>query len=265
MAPRTVRREDKRLLRCVVRPEQIHRGVVALDARQTKHVVTVLRLRAGDELVVVPGAQAPQVARLEVVRGSRVTARVVGPAPAPPAERWRITLAAAVPRHPAAFDQMIDQATQIGAAAIIPMTTARSVARPASAPGDARHRRWEHLAAAAAEQSGRAAVPRIAPVTPLAEVLASAAAYDRILLPTVGATSASVADWLHSPIPQRLLVLIGPEGDFTPEEVAEAARQEALPISLGYQVLRCETAALVVLTVLVQTLRNLPQNISAPA
>lgn len=241
------------MVRCVVRPEQLEGERVALDARQTKHVVTVLRLGAGDELVLVPGDRPPVIARLESVSGARAAVRVLGPAPRPPDESWTITLAAAVPRHPAAFDQMIDQATQLGASTIIPMVSARSVARPHEGT---RHQRWVRLAEAAAQQSGRATIPRVAPVTPLADVLADAASYDRILLPTVGATSSAVAEWLRPPTPRRLLVLIGPEGDFAPDEIAAAERAGAMPISLGHHVLRCEAATVAILAVLVQALRH---------
>ncbi|MBI4226689.1 MAG: 16S rRNA (uracil(1498)-N(3))-methyltransferase [Candidatus Omnitrophica bacterium] len=245
------------MVRCVIRPEQLQRGLVTLDARQTKHVVTVLRLRPGDDLVMVPEGGDPMVARLEPSRGSRITARVVRPAPRPPPEPWAVTLAAAVPKRPGAFDQIVDQATQVGVAAIIPMTTARSVVRPVTPQESARHRRWGSLAREAAQQSGRATVPRVAPITPLADVLAQASEYDRLLMPTVGAQDDSVIQWLHPPVPRRLAILIGPEGDFTPDEIAHSARAGVMPISLGHNVLRCESAALAVLAVVLHTLRQL--------
>lgn len=247
------------MVRCVVRPEQVRQGVVTLDPRQTKHVATVLRLRAGDEFVIMTGAGAPQVAQLETVRGSRASARLLRPAPTPPPEPWVVSLAAAVPRHPAAFDQIVDQAVQVGAARILPMVTARSVARVEPARAATRHRRWRHLAEAAAEQSGRATIPTVELPATLPEILAQRAQYDRLLIPTVGAPWTPVADWLRPPIPRRVLLLVGPEGDFTPEEIQQASAAGAIPISLGDSVLRCETASTVALALLTHTLRCLAE------
>ena len=246
------------MVRCVVRPEQIRQGTVTLDLHQTKHLAAVLRLGAGDEFVIVPGDGAPQVARLEAARGSRATALLLRPAPLPPPEPWSVTLAAAVPRHPAAFDQIVDQATQIGMATLIPMVTARSVARMDPSKGSPRHARWTQLAEHAAAQSGRATIPRLTAPMTWPAVLALRTDYDRLLLPTVGVPWRSVEEWVSPPSARRFLLLVGPEGDFTPEEIREATDAGAVQISLGYNVLRCETATLVVLTLLLNALRHRP-------
>ncbi len=153
----------------------------------------------------------------------------------------------------------MDQAAQIGAACIIPMITARSVTRVEPARGTVRHRRWRHLAEAAAEQSGRATIPTVELPRTFSEVLARRADYDRLLIPTVGAPWMPVTDWLRPPIPRRILLLVGPEGDFTPEEIQQASDAGAVQISLGDNVLRCETAVPVVLALLTHTLRCLPR------
>lgn len=246
------------MVRCVVRPEQVRHGVVTFDPRQTKHVATVLRLRAGEDLIVVTGESPPQVARLDAVTRSRATARLLGAAPPPPPEPWSVTLAAAVPRHSGAFDQIVDQATQIGVSTIIPMMTARSVARMEPSRGSARHARWTQLAEAAAAQSGRATIPRLTAPMGWPAVLALRTDYDRVLMPTVGAPWRPVEAWVAPPSIQRFLLLVGPEGDFTSEEICEAAAVGAVQISLGHNVLRCETATTVALTLLLGALRHRP-------
>lgn len=177
------------------------------------------------------------------------------PASLPPPDPWAITLAAAMPRHPGIFDHIVNQATQLGVAAIVPLVTARSVVRLEAARADARHRRWTQLAIAAAQQSGRGTVPAIAPVTMFAEALRQHPAFDRLLVPTLGADLPSLASVLGPPVPHRILLLIGPEGDFTSEEVAQASGVGAHPISLGPWVLRCETAVVAALAMLQDTLR----------
>lgn len=244
------------MIRCLVRPEQVQRGVVWLDARQAKHLVTVLRLRVGEEFLVIAEGRMAHVAVLEEARDRRASARLVRPAALPAPEPWVVTLAIAIPRRPGAFDQIVDQATQVGVATMVPMITARSVVTLAGPRAANRQRRWQRLAVAAAEQSGRDAAPTVAPVTPLADLLAPSAVgqFDQMLLPTVGADR-PLTEVARQASARRFLILVGPEGDLTAQEQARAQAAGACPVSLGPWVLRCETAAVAALAMLLQVLR----------
>ena len=242
------------MVRCVVNPQQCVGDRVTLDAKQTKHLTTVLRLRPGDEFLVASGAGEAQVAVLEAVSRGSATARRLRPVPVPPPEPWQVTLAAAVPRHPGAFDQIVDQATQLGVAAIVPLMTARTVVRPDMARLAARHRRWTRLAVEAAQQSGRPTIPRIESPTTLDEVLARRGAFDCMVMPAVVFGAPDLSREI-SGAPRRVLLAIGPEGDFTPDEVLRATTCHAHIVSLGPTILRCETAVVAALAVLFQALR----------
>ena len=242
------------MVRCVVSPQQRIGDRITLDAKQTKHLTTVLRLQPGDEFMVASGEGEAQVAVLEVVSRGSATARCVRPVPIPPSEPWQVTLAAAIPRHPGAFDQIIDQSTQMGVTAIVPLVTARTVVRPDSARLTSRQRRWTQLAVAAAQQSGRSMIPRIESPTTLDEILARRGVFDCIVMPAVvfGAPDLSKAIFES---PRRVLLVIGPEGDFTPNEVLRATACRAHIVSLGPTILRCETAVVAALAVIFQALR----------
>lgn len=247
------------MIRCVVRREQCRAGVVTFDARQTKHLVTVLRLRPGDEFVVVAEGAA-HVAVLAAGRGSRQTARLVRPAALPLEDPWHLTLAVAIPRHPGLFDQIVDQATQLGVSTIVPMLTQRTVVRFEAARAAIRERRWGRIAIEAAQQSGRTVVPTIAPAATFSSVLAMGLASDCRLLATLGEGTIPLAEAVRRCPPERLCLYIGPEGDFTPEEVAQAEQAGAAQISLGHRILRCETAVVAALTLLSQALQDLAKN-----
>lgn len=244
------------MVRCIIRPEQIRGDVVTLDAAQTRHLIAALRLRPGDEFLAVTGTAQAHVAVVASLHGRQATARLRVAAVLPPPEPWAVTLAAAIPHRPGAFDLIVDQATQLGVAAIIPLVTARTIVRldPARAAG--RQRRWARLAVEAAQQAGQGLVPPVAPVTTWDALLQNAASYDLVFLPTPGAAPGSWASLLRQRRPRRLLVIIGPEGDFTPQELAQAAKAGMHQISLGHNVLRCETAATVAVSLLLYALRD---------
>lgn len=244
------------MIRCMVGLQQRTGDRVVLNARQTKHLTTVLRLRPGDEFVVVLGEGDAQVAVLEAVSGHSATARCLKTVPRPPSEPWHVTLAAAIPRHPGAFDQIIDQSTQLGVMAIVPMVTARTVVRPDVARLDARRRRWMQLAGEAAQQSGRTTIPHIDRPMMFDELLTQRPAFDRLLMPAVQPEAHELPSALAGEVPRRILLLIGPEGDFTADEISRATACGAQVVCLGPTILRCETAAVVALAILIQTLRT---------
>jgi 16S rRNA (uracil1498-N3)-methyltransferase len=161
----------------------------------------------------------------------------------------RVTLAVCMPANER-FDWLIEKATELGVAAIQPLTSERSVLRVAGERAEKKRAHWQGIAAAAAEQCGRNRLPLIHPVHDLDSWLNSAppspgcAAHVLSLRP-----GPSLADALHGADPPRRdwLVLSGPEGGLTDREEDLAAERGYLPLSLGARVLRAETAPLALL------------------
>ena len=153
----------------------------------------------------------------------------------------RVTLAAAVPKH-AKFEQIIDQTTQMGVYRIIPLLTERGVVKVRSEDRAGKLSRWRQVACEAAKQSEVGRLPLIDPAIPFQELVASFPSYDALLLAAVEAPHRPLKDLL-GPSSKDILIMIGPEGDFTPEEISCARSAGAAGFSLGPNVLRCETAA----------------------
>jgi 16S rRNA (uracil1498-N3)-methyltransferase len=107
-----------------------------------------------------------------------------------------------------------------------------------------KHNRWLKIARSAAQQSRRSRIPDISPVTDFKDVISGAAEYDLKLIPHLSGDRKLIRDLLVSSQARSIIVLIGPEGDFTPEEVALALENGFLPVSLGDTVLRVATAAI---------------------
>ncbi len=176
--------------------------------------------------------------------------RQVPPAP------WAVHLGVAIPGQ-GRMEEIVGSATQLGVSAILPLQTERTVVRFTA---DRFKRKMDHLrqvSVETAKQCGIMLLPEIRPVTPWSKLLASFPEYHRILLAAVEGPREDWKTALSQPVRRTeraigtsYLLLIGPEGDFTPEERRQALDAGAHPVSLGPLVLRCETAVVAGLSIL---------------
>jgi 16S rRNA (uracil1498-N3)-methyltransferase len=234
-------------------PEHLTGERVVLQGEPHKYLSRVLRLAAGDSLTIFDGQGHEVEARIEEV-SARSTLLVLGPGHAVSTGRAvPITLIQAVSRGER-MELVIQKATELGAAAIVPIWTARTVVQPG---GDGRLRRWRTIAQEAARQCGRADVPAIADPLPLQAALqASAPDAARKLLLWEESTGAPLRRALSGD-ESAVQLLVGAEGGFTAAE-ADAARAAGFePVGLGPRILRTETAALVALALVQAALGGL--------
>jgi 16S rRNA (uracil1498-N3)-methyltransferase len=213
------------------------------DAGQLHHLRDVLRLRIGDEVIVFDDGGNKYSGTIEGLDNKRAVLRLRARQPAP-IRRLRLAVACAVPKQ-ARMDDIIDKLTQLGADSIFPMFTERVIVKPEGTT-DARLERWRKIALSASEQSHRNTLPFVSPVTGLKEVLANSKDYQLKLVPTLVGQRQALRELFTDSSPDSVFVLIGPEGDFTPEEIQEAMDAGFIPVSLGDAVLRVETAAIAV-------------------
>jgi 16S rRNA (uracil1498-N3)-methyltransferase len=210
-------------------------GPWQLPADVAHHVCTVLRLRAGDRFVLYDGrgrqcdAQLLEASRTDGGRAPRVE---VGPIASVPPPARHLHLAFAPPRWQRA-EWLFEHGTELGVMDFHPLWTERT--RPQGERAD----RWRKLTVAAAGQCDRAWLPEVHEPRSLAEFLAD---------PTLPATRFVGVGGAARPEPgtaQQLVLLVGPEGGLTGDELAAATAAGFLPCGLGPHVLRTETAALV--------------------
>jgi len=152
------------------------------------------------------------------------------------------------------FDWLVEKATELGVRRIVPLLTERS----AKMAGTARIERWKRLALAAMKQSGRCVWPEIIEPMSLLRVLGLGAScqYRFIADPRGSALETSGNDKGLSAVP-RALVLVGPEGGFTDEEVSLTQERGFQKISLGPRRLRAETAGMVLLVLTLRSIEGL--------
>jgi 16S rRNA (uracil1498-N3)-methyltransferase len=236
---------------------ELHSGSSLELARDSaSHLAKVLRARAGDELILFNGQGSEFAAVIEAVRGSRVTVAVGAERTVDRESTLQITLIQCVPRGDR-MDFVVQKATELGVARIVPVLSQRSVVRLDSSQAASKLLHWEAVAISACEQCGRNRLPQIDEAQPLLNYLGN-------LPPTPPDTMRLVLEPEHrdpdhessaAPPPSRETTLqvafaIGPEGGFAPEELEGFGLCGFTRIGLGPRILRTETAALAALVML---------------
>jgi 16S rRNA (uracil1498-N3)-methyltransferase len=223
-------------------------GLVEIGGSDAHKMTHVLRLQDGDRIEIVDSAGKAFSAAIELA-GRCVRARLVETIAAAGANALvRTDVAQAVPKG-RRMEFVIEKVTELGAAAILPFYSERSVTRDV---GAAKLERWRRIARSAALQCGRREVPQTFDPIPFERLLERFSEYDAVLFPWELAPPLPLRDLLPTALlgARRVLVVIGPEGGFAHDE-AEAAREHgAVLLSLGRRILRTDTAALVVLAVI---------------
>jgi 16S rRNA (uracil1498-N3)-methyltransferase len=227
---------------------------IRLSPEESHHLVVVNRCGRSDPVVAFDGRGREW---LTTCADPGRTAAVLHVKQALPARArpFGITLAQALPKG-ATMDDIVRQATEIGAARIAPLVSERTQVHLDGDRAEKKADKWRTTAIEAAKQCGNPWLPEILPVGKLAEFLATAGGYDLRLVASLhaGTTTLKKALALHAakhPGPPRNAVwLIGPEGDFSPAEMTAAITAGFMPVTLGPLVLRSDTAALYALSIL---------------
>lgn len=222
-------------------------GTVVIGGEEFNHLAHVMRKKAGDGILIVDGlgnARPAVIATLErraaVCTVGAVTANHREPA-------LRVTLAAAVLRNPSRYDFLVEKATELGVDAIVPMTTERTI------PSHAKSDRWRKLALAAMKQSGRAWWPPVRDLSAFGDVLEEFSGFGTRIVAheEAGGGNPYRGEAGEGGVPaRRALLLIGPEGGFTRDEIDECLRRGFATLHLGERRLRTETAAVAALALL---------------
>ena len=226
---------------------------LALDDAETHHALHVLRMKAGDRATVFNGQGVEATVEFAGVGKDQVTLRKIQVSKTAPLA-CEITLAQAVPKGKN-MELIVEKATELGAAGIAPLLSERTVVRCAEDEALGKREKWQRVAIEAAKQCGQNWLPRVAkPVTPK-DFFALGEKYDLMLIASLQPGAVPVKQALAEvQAPRKVLVLVGPEGDFTPAEINLARNHGCQPITLGPIILRTETAAIYCVSVLAHEL-----------
>ena len=215
------------------------------DKDEVHHIRDVLRLKAGEAIIIFDEQGNEYRARIKSLSYKEVGVKVEVKVKVKPDKRIKITVACAIPKK-SKMDDIIDKLTQLGVDKIIPLLTERVIVKLDKRKEALRLTRWRKIALNSAKQSQRKQLPVIDSIRNIQEVLAKDAEdFDLKLIPTLAGKRKRLKEIMVKSRPKNILILISPEGDFTPREVELAKSSGCIPVSLGDLVLRVETAAVV--------------------
>jgi len=231
--------------------------MVDLPADEAQHLSRVLRLKAGDAIAIFDGKGREAIARVSSVTSKRVSVQVVEPRAAAAEPRVAVTLAQALLKSDK-MDRVIRDAVMLGVSAVQPFVSRRTDVPLKAVASGGRQERWDRTVISSVKQCGRAVVPPVYETKELGAVLQSTAGQTRLMFAEPGAGQ-DVADMtsLEGQRPSGAIVLVGPEGGWDSQEVADAAAAGVTLLSFGGRVLRADAAAAVVIPVLRYIWRDL--------
>ena len=233
-------------------------GLVELTRDTAAHLVKVLRARSGDELVLFNGDGREYGGTIEAVRGSRVSASIGAARSFDRESPFNLTLVQCVPRGDR-MDFIVQKATELGVARIVPVLSQRSVVRLDAEQAASKQAHWRAVAVSACEQCGRNRLPAVEAPQPLLSYLgaleppAMSGGLLRLVLEPERAGQASAPAQTRDIADSAATgaqIAIGPEGGFAPEELEAFDLTAFSRLGMGPRVLRTETAAIAAIAVL---------------
>jgi 16S rRNA (uracil1498-N3)-methyltransferase len=234
-------------------PDRCHGPVLTLSEREAHHGLRVLRLRRGDQVLVLDGAGRELQAEVRALERDGIELSVLGERSFPP---WpcRTTLLQAIPKGHL-FEDIVRKATELGVGRIVPLLAERVATRLSEEQAEKKLEHWRGIAIEAIKQCGSVWLPQIDwPIKPQ-PFLARGEKPEPALIGSLQGDRRHPREGFneffatHKRAPLSVSVWVGPEGDFTDGELNAVKAAGALPISLGPLVLRTATAATYCLSV----------------
>jgi 16S rRNA (uracil1498-N3)-methyltransferase len=246
--------------RFFIDPADLSGTTAVLTDEEARHLVTVLRLGVGTPIQLFDGSGRTYDARIAKIAKTRVEATILSINEGAPPDRPALHLGLALLKGKK-MDFIIQKATELGVLGLHPFVGEYCVAGHIAADREERRlARWQKIVHEACKQCNQPLPPTLYPIVEFETLLAEAASgdYDRKLIFWEQETDQELPKIFKVPEgPCNVMVLIGPEGGFSPQEVAAAQAAGFQPVTLGKRILRAETAALAAIAILQHLLGNL--------
>jgi len=236
--------------RFYVKPDNVKGDKIFISGDETHHILRVMRLKKDDKITAFDGTGREYHGFIERASKNSAVVKVKDTSIPKSGKGYAVTLAQAIPKMDK-MDYIIQKAVELGVDSVIPMETNRTIVRLSGERAASRLKRWQRIAEEASKQCGRVDIAQIEGVRNFKEVLKACDRYGLALMPSVYSRKKKGLKRILSDFRGKEIILfIGPEGGFDADEHREALKKGVLCVSLGDNVLRCDTAAVASLAML---------------
>jgi 16S rRNA (uracil1498-N3)-methyltransferase len=226
-------------------PSQIAGDIIIITGDDVHHIRTVMRNRVGDVIVCCMFGFDYRVEIAEITSSS-IYCTMIERFPSLGEPKVQVTLAQGLPKGEK-IEWILQKGTELGAAKFLPFSSTRTIVKIDAKKAEKKQDRWSKIVKEAAEQAHRGKIPKVLLPVGWKGVLGEISKYDLSLI-AYEKEAQALTKVLGSTSANSILLIIGPEGGFSEQEVAEATEHGAIPITLGSRILRTETAAISLLT-----------------
>ena len=224
--------------------ENVLADTCVIGREEARHLQTVLRVKPNDHIQLFDGQGHTREVVVTVADKHGLTVAAAAAVVEHPRVACRLTLFVCVSKGKR-MDWTVEKAVELGVAEIVPVISDRTIVRVGGDDADAKADRWMRVAEEAARQCGTAWLPQIHPPTSFSDSLVRVQSTPPVFVAALSPTASLLRDAVSTcPPPKQAGWFVGPEGDFTPDELDALLKAGAIPVSLGRNVLRAETASL---------------------
>lgn len=224
-----------------------------VTGQDAHHIARVLRMRAGETLTLCDGEGVDYFCEVESLSSDSVELRILDRSPSVTEPTVAVTLYQGLPKSEK-MDLIVQKAVEIGVTRIVPVAMARSIVKLKADEGEKKQSRWQKIAAEAAGQSGRGRIPLVE--SPISFARAAQQMGDGSAIAFYEGGGQPLSRLVNTDT-RELSVIVGPEGGFEPFEIAQLQENGVHIATLGKRILRCETAPLTALSVIMYLTGNM--------
>ena len=241
--------------RFFVNKDAVKGNSIIISGKEAHHIIDVMRLKVQDKVVTFDGAGREYAGFIKEAGRKSVIIEIVEVRTPHGRTTYGITLLQAIPKKDK-MDYIVEKSTELGVSKIIPLVTERTIPNWDEPKKASSVERWRKIATEASKQCGRADIPEIGLIKNFSDISANTVGFGLSLIAALDDGAIRLKDALSGFGPGKVAIAVGPEGDFTPGEVARAKEIGFKVVNLGSRVLKSDTAGLFMLAILNYELTN---------
>ena len=229
--------------------ENVRDNIIVIDGQEAKHILNVMRLGENDKVVVFDGTGKEYTGFIKETKPKSLTVEIVSVRTPKYGKLPEITLVQALPKK-GKMDYIVEKATELGVKSIIPVLSERTIVKIDEDKASLKSDRWRKIAHEAAKQCGRTDVPEVSDAKKFYDIIKKISDFDLAFMGCLSDDTVNLRDAISGFTSGKVIIFIGPEGDFSPEEIKIAKEANCKTVTFGKRVLKSDTAGLYVLSVL---------------